>query len=83
MTVKMSRIEELTCATIFSAGWTPMMLQQSKHNNLQRRTTVTITNLSFKSELEVQNSKGYNVNIAREHDALVMGSGWANFASVI
>lgn len=24
--MKMSRIEELTCATIFSAGWTPMML---------------------------------------------------------
>jgi hypothetical protein len=54
MTVKMSRIEELTCATIFSAGWTPMMLQQSKHNNLQRRTTVKITNLSFKFQLEVQ-----------------------------
>ncbi|CAL4984235.1 unnamed protein product [Urochloa decumbens] len=32
-------------------------------------------------QLEVPNGKTYNIKIAREHDALVMGSGWANFAS--
>nr|TKW29341.1 hypothetical protein SEVIR_3G389300v2 [Setaria viridis] len=33
-------------------------------------------------QLEVPNGKNYNVKVAREQDALVMGSGWANFASV-